>query len=177
MAVKMMYRVLILFGILSLAVSRMAFAQAQPAKPPAAAAAAAAAPPEEPPPALSVPKDYRYNARGRRDPFVNPVPKPIQKTAAVAPPSARPDGLKGVLVAEAQIAGIVSSRESSMNVVTIAAPGGKKYFARVGDALYDAVVKSIKSDSVTFALTAPGLDPSVPREVVRKLHPTPGDQK
>jgi len=172
----MMYRVLIFFGILSLAVSRMSFAQAPPAKPPAEAAAA---PPEEPPPALSVPKDYRYNARGRRDPFVNPIPKPRVDTSrpAPAPPPIRPDGLKGVLVAEAQIAGIVSSREPSMNVVTIAAPGGKKYFARVGDALYDAVVKSIKPDSVTFALTVPGLDPSVPREIVRKLHTTPGDQK
>jgi Tfp pilus assembly protein PilP len=174
----MMYRVLILFGILSLAVSRTAFAQAPPAKPPAAAAAA---PPEEPLPPLSVPKDYRYNSRGRRDPFVNPVPKPVQKlgtvAGVVAPPSVRPDGLKGVLVAEIQIAGIVSSREPSMNVVTIAAPGGKKYFARVGDALYDAVVKSIKSDSVTFALTTPGLDPSVPRERTLKMHTTPGDQK
>jgi len=172
----MMYRVLIFFGILSLAASLTAFPQGQPAKPPAPPAVAA--PPEEPPPPLSVPKDYRYNSRGRRDPFVNPVPKPVGGTVPPPRPTApRPDGLKGVLVAEAQIAGIVSSKEPYMNIVTIAAPGGKKYFARVGDALYDAVVKSIKSDSVTFALTAPSVDPSVPREIERKLHTTPGDQK
>jgi hypothetical protein len=170
---KMMYRVLILFGILSVAASAPAFSQAQPAAKPSAEAA----PPEEPLPPLSVPKDYRYNPRGRRDPFVNPVPKPIQKTVVVATPSARPDGPKGVLVAEVQIAGIVTSREPAMNVVTIAAPGGKRYFLRVGDAIYDAVVKSIKSDSVTFALTTPGLDPSVPRERTLKMHTTPGDQK
>src|SRR5438132_11493180 len=125
-----MYRVFILVGILSLAFSWTAFPQAAPANPPAPAAAPA--PPEEPAPPLSVPKSYRYDRRGRRDPFVNPIPKPLQQKAAagVAPPSARPDGLKGVLVAEATVMGIVYSREPSMNVVTIAAPGGKKYFAR-----------------------------------------------
>jgi hypothetical protein len=164
----MMYRVLILVGILSLAFSMAAFPQA-PANPPAAA------PPDEPPPVLSVPKDYHYNARGRRDPFVNPVPKPVQKV--VAPPSARPLGLKGVLVAEAEIAGVVVSREPSMNLATITAPGGKKYFARVGDALYDAVVESIKPDGVTFALTAPGGDSRAARKVERKVHPTSGDQR
>jgi len=162
----MMYRALILIGILTLAVGVTVFPQTQPAKP--------GETPEEPPSVLSVPKDYRYNARGRRDPFVNPVPKPVQKT--VVPPTARPAGLKGVLVSEAEIAGIVSSREPSMNVVTIAAPGGKKYFARVGDALYDAIVKSIKPDSVTFALTSPGSEPNAPREIMRKM-PTPGDRK
>ena len=56
-----------------------------------------------------------------------------------------------------------------MNVVTIAAPGGKRYFARVGDALFDAVLKGIKADSVTFAVTAPGADPQAAREIVRKM--------
>src|SRR5580692_7088843 len=118
----MMYRVLILFWILSQAISLTVFAQAPSAKPPAAAGAA---PAEEPLPPLSVPKDYRYNPRGRRDPFVNPIPKPRVEAGRAAPPTPpiRPDGLKGVLVAEAQIAGIASSREPSMNVVTIAAPG------------------------------------------------------
>src|SRR5437868_11105654 len=90
-----------------LALSSMAFIQA-PAQKPA----------EEPPPPLSVPKDYRYNARGRRDPFVNPVPKPAgqKATAAAALAPQCPQGLKGVLVAQATIAGIVVSREPSMNV-------------------------------------------------------------
>ncbi len=166
----MTYRVFILISILTLAFSLTVFPQAAEQKPPAAAA-----PPEEPPPVLAVPKDYHYNPRGRRDPFVNPVPKP--KAAVVAPPSARPPGLKGVLVAEAEIAGVVVSREPSMNVVTIAAPGGKRYFARVGDSLFDAVVKSIKMDTVTFALTNPGGDAKAAREIVRKVRPMPGDDK
>ena len=176
----MSYRRVILTVILISGMSLPALPQAQQQKPPAAAPAAAPAgaqaPPEEPASPLAVPKDYHYNARGRRDPFVNPVPKPVAKAAPPPPPAvaARPSGLKGVLVAEAEVIGIVSSREPSMNVVTIQAPGGKRYFARVGDALFDAVIKSIKADSVTFAVTAPGLDASVPREVVRKMR---GDNK
>jgi hypothetical protein len=171
----MMYRVFILVGILSLVSSLPVFPQAQPAKPPSAAAPAAA--PEEPPPVLSVPKDYRYNAGGRRDPFVNPVPKPILPVQPAKAPVVRPPGLKGVSVAEATITGIVSSREPSMNIVTIVGPGGKKYLARIGDVLFDAVVKAIKPDSVTFTLTATGLDPNVSPDRVLKMHPTPGDEK
>jgi hypothetical protein len=159
----MIQRVSTSVGLLILGGS-LAFPQAQPQKP--------AAPPQqqdEQAPVLSVPKDYHYSARGRRDPFVNPVPKPVQKSAAPPPAQAvRPPGLKGVLVAEADIIGIVVSREPSMNVITIAAPGGKRYFARVGDSLFDAVVRGIRADSVTFTVTAPG-DQNAPKEIVRKM--------
>ena len=47
---------------------------------------------------LFAPKDYKYDARGRRDPFVNPVPKPAA-SAGPAAPVVRPPGLKGVLMA------------------------------------------------------------------------------
>jgi hypothetical protein len=159
---------IILISILILALSPMVFPQAQPQKPP-----------EEPPPPLSVPKDYRYNARGRRDPFVNPVPKPPgQRAAAAAPIPQCPQGLKGVLVAQASIKGVVTSKEPSMNVAIIAAPGGKTYFARVGDLLCDAVVKTIKLDAVTFAVTGTEGNAQTPaREIVRKVRPTPGDEK
>jgi len=157
--------------VLILTLSRPGLSQAQQAQP--------QTPPEEPPPALSVPKDYRYNARGRRDPFVNPVPKPVQRAAA-APAETRqcPQGLKGILVGQATISGVVTSREPSMNIAIIGAPGGKTYFARVGDALCDAVVTGIKLDTVTFSLTARGgADEKSPREIVRKVRPTPGEEK
>jgi hypothetical protein len=137
---------------------------AQPAIPP---------PPDDPPPVLSVPKDYKYDSRGRRDPFVNPVPKPVSATPAA--PAVRPPGLKGVLIAEATIAGVVTSREPSMNVVIINAPAGKTYFARIGDELYDGSVKEIRLDTITFALNSPP-DTSAPREVVRKVRPAPGER-
>ena len=134
---------------------------------------------------FAVPKDYRYNARGRRDPFVNPIPKPPEPTPAAVtnkPPvptvtCPQPQGLKGVLLSQAAIAGVVTSRDPAMTVAIIGAPGGKTYFARVGDALCDAVVKSIKLEAVTFLLTAPGIDPKASREIERKVRPAPGEQK
>src|SRR5438034_7865603 len=130
-----MYRVFVL-TILSIAVwISPALSQAGKPAPP---------PPEDPPPVLTVPKNYKYEARGRRDPFVNPVPKPVSAAAAI--PVVRPPGLKGVLIAEATIAGVVTSREPSMNLVIINAPAGKTYFARIGDELFDARVKEIRLD-------------------------------
>src|SRR5690349_11273362 len=144
-------RVLILWTLIA-GWSALGFSQASPPAP--------AKPAEEAPPSpLAVPKEYHYNGRGRRDPFVNPIPKPAPNTPAAA--GAKPvqcpqsQGLKGVLVGQASISGVVTSREPSMNVVIIGAPGGKTYFARVGDALCDAVVKSIKLDQVTFMPIAP----------------------
>jgi hypothetical protein len=139
----------------------MAFTQAGNPAPPA----------EEPPPVLTVPKNYRYESRGRRDPFVNPVPRPVSAGPVI--PASRPPGLKGVLVSEAMIAGVVTSREPSMNVVIINGPAGRSYFARIGDELYDAIVKDIRLDTVTFALNSPPT--TGPGEVVRKVRPAPGE--
>jgi len=165
----MMRRNFLLSSTLLLVSSLTVFPQTQTQKPPA--------PQEEQPSVFTVPKDYRYNAKGRRDPFVNPVPKP--KAAEVAQQQkSRPPGLKGVLVSEAQIAGVVTSGEPSMNVVVISAPGARAaYFARVGDQLFDAVVKNIRMDAVTFTLTASNNDPKAPREIVRKLRSSSGDNK
>ena len=139
-----------------------------------------ATPPEEPPPVLAVPKDYKYDSRGRRDPFVNPVPKPVSSSKPVIP-VVRPPGLKGVLIAEANVAGVVTSREPAMNVVIINAPAGKTYFARIGDELFDATVKEIRMDpvrkeySVAFVLKTPPTNEQEPREIVRRVNPAPGE--
>jgi hypothetical protein len=162
----MMMRRIFLISILVLMWSLANFAQNPPQKPPV-----------EEPPVLTVPKDYRYNARGRRDPFVNPVPKP-KAAAVVPPPSVRPPGLRGVLVSEAQITGVVTSKEPSMNVVIIAAPGARTpYFARVGDQLFDAVVKSIAFETVTFTVTGRPGENLTAREVVRQVRPKAGENK
>jgi hypothetical protein len=82
--------------------------------------------------------------------------------------------LKGILIGQASIAGVVTSREPSMNVAIISAPGGKTYFAHIGDGLCDGVVKSIKLDIVTFMPNVPpGADQTGVREIERKVHPTP----
>jgi hypothetical protein len=61
-----------------------------------------------------------------------------------------------------------------MNVVIISAPGGKTYFAHIGDALCDAVVKSIRLTQVSFMpIVPPGSDQKGVREIERKVRPTP----
>ena len=65
-----------------------------------------------------------------------------------------------------------------MNIAIISAPGGKTYFARVGDALCDAVVRTIKLDVVTFMPSLPpGSDQTGVRVIERKVRPAPGDVK
>ena len=132
---------------------------------------------EEAPPVLAVPPGYKYEARGRRDPFVNPIPKPVE--AGPDTPVVRPPGLKGVLIAEANLIGIVSSREPTMNKVAIQAPGNRIYFAARGDALFDAVIKEIRADSVVFTLAAssPRGQPQPARDVVRRVNPVPGENQ
>jgi hypothetical protein len=163
----MKYRVLLLSSFAVLGLGITALPQAQPQAAPSVQ--------EDPPPVFTVPKDYRYSSKGRRDPFVNPVPKP--RTPELIAKD-RPPGLKGVLLSEAKIAGVVTSPDPSMTIVVITAPGAKaSYFAHVGDHLYDAVVKNIKLDTVTFVLTASNGDPNAPREIVRKVRSNPGEDK
>ena len=134
---------------------------------------------EEPaPPPLAIPEGYRYDPRGRRDPFVNPVPPPPQ---AVDPlslvPSVRPLGLPGVLLNEALLVGVVTSEEPSMNVVVVLAPNNRTFFARAGDELLDAVVKEISPNAIIFEVKPLGgqPEPEQREEVVRTLNATPGE--
>jgi hypothetical protein len=135
--------------------------------------------PLEPPPVLSVPAGYKYESRGRRDPFVNPIPKPVEEEAA-APVVVRPPGLKGLLVADAKLLGVVTSREAAMNKVIIQAPGNKTYFASRGDTLWDGVIKDIQPDAVVFTVQSPARPngpPPTSRDIVRKVRPATGDNK
>lgn len=154
--------ILVIFG---LALSPVGYSQAPPPAP---------KPADEPPPSpLAVPKAYHYNGRGRRDPFVNPIPKPVAAATAGGPRTLQcpqTQGLKSVLIGQAAVAGVVTSREASMNVAIITVPGGKSYFAHIGDALCDATVKSIKLDIVTFIPILPSSeDQRVVREIERKV--------
>ena len=165
-----MLRILIILFSLITAVGLNAVAQA-PAQPQRGAPPGKA--PEDPPPAMSVPPSYKFDSRGRRDPFVNPVPKP--RTPEPAVPVIRPDGLKGVLMSEAQITAVVVSKEApELTRIMISAPGNKVYFGREGDALFDAVIKDIERDTVVFSVTMKEKDGrSTIRDVVRKIRPTP----
>jgi hypothetical protein len=160
-----MLRRLIILAFLIAAVASEAPAQsvAQPPK-------GAAPPPKavDAPPAMTVPQGFKFEGTGRRDPFVNPVPKPVKPEPEV--PVVRPPGSKGVLLSEAQIAGIVWSKDPEMTRVVISAPGGRTFFVKKGDQLFDAVLKDIQRDGVVFEQRSKDKDgKTVSRDVVRKV--------
>jgi hypothetical protein len=109
----MMHRISILIVLVMCISGLPAYPQAKPQTPPQAE--------QEPPSPLAVPKNFKYNPQGRRDPFVNPIPPaPPAPPEKVLPP--RPPGLPGVLVNEAAITGVVVSRQDpSMTVVGLSA--------------------------------------------------------
>ena len=162
-----MLKRLIILGLFVWLQSGAGFAQTKPAAP--------APPPivvEDPPPAMAVPQSYKNDMRGRRDPFINPVPKPPKPEPEI--PLVRPPGLKGVLFSEAVIKAVISSKVPEMNRVVITAPGGKTYFAKKGESLFDAVVKEIQWDGVVFELRSRDREgKTTAREVIRKVRPAP----
>lgn len=156
----------IIFGLLLCLQGGEAFSQAKPAAP------AAKVPQEDPPPAMAVPQGYKNDMKGRRDPFINPVPKPIAPEPEI--PVVRPPGLKGLLLAEAVLKGIIASKEPDMSRAIISAPGGKVYFVKAGESLFDAVVKEIKQDGVVFELRSRDREGrNTVREVTRTVRSTP----
>jgi Tfp pilus assembly protein PilP len=149
-----------------------AAATTPPAKAPAKAPAKVQV--EDDPPVLTVPEGFRYDQRGRRDPFVNPVPKAPAPRSQEEQLPPRPDGLPGVLVGEAKIAGIVTSKEPGMNKAIINAPGRRTYFAVRGETLYDGVIKEIRSDAVVFTMISPVTKRPVDREMIVKTGTSAG---
>jgi hypothetical protein len=151
---------------------------------PAPPKAPTAAPAQEPPPVLGVPEGYEYKPGGRRDPFVNPVPKPapgaVHADKPLEPP--RPPGLKGATVDEVTLSGVFVSRtEPSMSRAILLVPGLRApVIASRGDALFDAVIKDIRPDSVVFAKVSPGSKPGAAAEggeEIKKLRSAAGDKK
>ncbi|HTG72468.1 MAG TPA: hypothetical protein VMB70_01785 [Terriglobia bacterium] len=137
----------------------------QVAKPAAKPAAGQTAQAEiDPPPALTVPQGYSYEPRGRRDPFVNPVPKPVGGET-VARPLIRPDGLPGVLVSEVKLSGIIYSPQATMKKAILVV-GRSTYFAGQGDSLFDGVVREIRPNEVVFSMVSTTTKQPVNRETV-----------
>jgi len=168
----MIARFFILIFMVTMALDLSAQAKAYQAKGKAKSKAKApeAAPVDEGPPPMHVPQGYKYDRKGRRDPFINPVPKPVaSEDDKPVVPAVRPPGLKGVLVNEVNITGVVSAKDPSQNVAVISAPGGKRYFAHRGDALFDAIIKEIRSDGVVFVLSSASRANTPPREIERKV--------
>jgi hypothetical protein len=112
---------------------------------------------DEPAP-FSVPQGYRYRPGDRRDPFVNPIPKPAASGATglierTEKPLVRPEGLPGVFLSEVKISGIIHSEDPAMRKAMLAA-GKRTFFAGQGDPLLDAVVKEIRPSEIVFSMVS-----------------------
>jgi Tfp pilus assembly protein PilP len=121
--------------------------------------------------AIVVPS-YKYEAKGRRDPF-----RSLDVSATVlasTAPTIRVPGLKGQLVSEINLAGIVKSKNQCMAMAT--GYRGKTYFLQQNDDLYDGKVIEIKSDAVIFSQTlTDSQGKKLSQRVVKKLYPTRGE--
>ncbi len=86
---------------------------------------------------------FRYEARGRRDPFVS-----LALGIDVLSPDVRPPGLAGMLIQEVSLRGIVKTVDGY--IAMIQGTDNKSYFARDGERLYDGNIQSIDDARVVF---------------------------
>ncbi|HSF16753.1 MAG TPA: hypothetical protein VLK65_14485 [Vicinamibacteria bacterium] len=104
-------------------------------------------PPEEPVPdaiELTEGSGYRYEAGGRRDPFVSLA----LGIDILLPEGQRPQGLAGMLIQEVSLRGIVKTKNGY--IALIQGTDNKSYFARVGERLYDGSIQAIDDARVVF---------------------------
>jgi hypothetical protein len=86
---------------------------------------------------------FRYEAQGRRDPFVS-----LALGIDVLSPDVRPPGLAGMLIQEVSLRGIVKTVDGY--IAMIQGTDNKSYFARSGERLYDGNIQSIDDARVVF---------------------------
>jgi Tfp pilus assembly protein PilP len=97
------------------------------------------------PPAVERPagqEAYSYKVEGRRDPFLSLVNRATETRVM----QKKPEGLRGVSFDDITLKGIF--RAPGGLVALLLGPNGKTYRVRVGDQMYDAVVKAITADTL-----------------------------
>jgi hypothetical protein len=91
-----------------------------------------------PPAATPAPSDnFTYDARGRRDPFVNVLGTGVEPRLV----SKRGEGAAGWTVAEISVRGIVESRGTL--VAMVRGPDSKTFLVHPGDKFLDGTIKTI----------------------------------
>ena len=118
--------------------------------------------------APALPEDRAgYDPAGRRDPFVSL----LARGESMAPIGGRPNGVKGLLISELTMRGVV--RTSGQLLAIVQAPDNKTYTVHPGDALYDGTVKVVANDAVIFLQRVDDpLSPVKQREVRKTLRTT-----
>ncbi|HVN80342.1 MAG TPA: hypothetical protein VMW38_15205 [Terriglobia bacterium] len=139
----------------------------QPAAPPASTAPVAAPSANE-----SALPNYKYEIKGRRDPFRSlDITHSIQAASA---PIVRPPGLRGQLVSEIKVVGIVRAKGGLEAIVQ--GYHNKTFFVHANDVLYDGKILEIRNDVVVFNQTlTDNLGKQISKQVVKKLYPTRGE--
>lgn len=108
-----------------------------------------------------------YDAAGRRDPFVSLA----VSGASLVPGSNRPAGIRGVLISELSLRGVVQSQRRLL--ATVEGPDKRTYTISNGDQLLDGTVKVISTDAVVFVQkVADPLSPITQREIRKTLRNT-----
>jgi Tfp pilus assembly protein PilP len=157
------------------------FVKAQQLEPPAKAAKEAAPSPAASGTVVQAPAvqeapamNYKYEAKGRRDPFRNlDVATSVQSASA---PIVRPPGIKGQLVSEIILVGIVKEKGVYMALST--GYRGKTFFIHVNDDLYDGKVIEIRNDAVIMnQYLTDSHGKKITQQIVKKLYPTRGEGK
>lgn len=117
----------------------------------------------------SKPADERaaYDPDGRRDPFTSLA----LSGSSLAPASNRPAGVRGLLISELSLRGVVQSHQRLL--ATVQGPDKRTYTLSNGAQLLDGTVKVITADAVVFLqqVTDP-LSPIKQREIRKTLRPT-----
>ncbi len=158
-----------------------------PAKQPAKAAPAAKQPakaaPAGKPPAKKAAKAKAAPPAGkagpaaparvaRRDPF-DPL---VGKQHPGGLPERLPPGKAGLVVGTLRLDGIVRGPNGMIAVVSN--PQQRVYFLREGDQLYDGRVERITMEAVAFHESGKdAFGKSVERQVIKRLYPSPGEQR
>ena len=154
----------------------MAFAQRTSKEKPSSPLAQTSPTPQQaaaaPVQASEVVPSYKYEAKGRRDPFRSlDVTSSVQATNV---PIIRPPGLKGQLVSEINVVGIVKSKGEYMALAT--GYRGKTHFIHPNDELYDGRIVEIRRDAVVFnQILTDNQGKKLSQQVVKKLYPTRGE--
>jgi Tfp pilus assembly protein PilP len=118
--------------------------------------------------------NYKYEVKGRRDPF-----RPLDAVTtfqATQAPIVRPPGLKGQLVSEIKLVGIIKS--STGTVAMVQGYRSRSFFLHPNDTLYDGKVVEVRKDAVVFSqILKDAQGKSMTQQIIKKLQPTRGEGK
>ena len=95
-----------------------------------------------PAPSPAEPDTYRYQADGRRDPFVNLLGTGVEPRL----PTKRMEGVTGLSVGEISVRGVVQSRGSL--IAMIQGADKRTYIVHAGDKLADGAIKAITTQGL-----------------------------